>query len=60
MFARSAADRRREPEPETTVREPDLTRAEAHIAWLAGAPYALVTNDECKDPRFISLLVPLY
>lgn len=41
-------------------RDYPLTEAEAHVAWMAGAPYLRLTDRDEEQPRFASLLVPFY
>lgn len=45
---------------EPSRRDTVLTEPEAHVAWLAGAPYARVRDTNEDEPRFVSLLVPFY
>ena len=36
------------------------TAPEAHLAWLAGAPYARIRDTEEEDSRFATLIIPYH
>ncbi len=59
-YMRSPSDRQRLPEQEADRQTLEPTQPEAHVAWLAGAPYASIPDDESERARFASLLIPFY